>query len=204
MMSTPISSSRAAISSFSSCVIVAPGDCSPSRRVVSNIRTRSWVVLSVMMNCPFASAFVPGAGHLRAFAPEGHAQRRLRRRSARGLREQRVPWAVAMIGSRVMNCDHTERGRKEKTQSARCSALPARSAKPPGPSGAERCGKAVRPDPYGWAASCCISAACSSTCHIAAIFPSLICMMSIPSISTGLPDAGIPKNSPSCRARKVQ
>ncbi len=51
MMSTPISSRREAISSFSSCVIVAPGDCSPSRSVVSKITTRScsvmsWVLLS--------------------------------------------------------------------------------------------------------------------------------------------------------------
>ncbi len=41
MISTPISSSRPAISSFSSWVMVAPGDCSPSRRVVSKMRTVS-------------------------------------------------------------------------------------------------------------------------------------------------------------------
>ena len=41
MMSTPISSRRAAISIFSSSVMVAPGHCSPSRSVVSKIRTRS-------------------------------------------------------------------------------------------------------------------------------------------------------------------
>ncbi len=41
MMSTPISSSSAAIWSFSSSDMVAPGDCSPSRRVVSKIRTWS-------------------------------------------------------------------------------------------------------------------------------------------------------------------
>ena len=41
MMSTPISSRRVAICSFSCRVIVAPGDCSPSRSVVSKIRTRS-------------------------------------------------------------------------------------------------------------------------------------------------------------------
>ncbi len=39
MMSTPISSSSAAICSFSSSVIVAPGDCSPSRSVVSKMST---------------------------------------------------------------------------------------------------------------------------------------------------------------------
>ena len=50
MMSTPISSRRAAIWSFSSSVMVAPGDCSPSRRVVSKMRTRSraWACGSVM------------------------------------------------------------------------------------------------------------------------------------------------------------
>src|ERR1700716_2642675 len=41
MTSTPISSSISAISSFSSKVMVAPGHCSPSRKVVSNITTRS-------------------------------------------------------------------------------------------------------------------------------------------------------------------
>ena len=41
MMSTPIASSSSATSSFSSSVMVAPGHCSPSRRVVSKIRTRS-------------------------------------------------------------------------------------------------------------------------------------------------------------------
>jgi hypothetical protein len=47
MMSTPISSRSCAISSFSSWVMVAPGDCSPSRRVVSKINTR---FLSVVMS----------------------------------------------------------------------------------------------------------------------------------------------------------
>src|SRR3712207_2309446 len=41
MMSTPMVSSSSATSSFSSRVMVAPGHCSPSRRVVSKIRTRS-------------------------------------------------------------------------------------------------------------------------------------------------------------------
>ena len=41
MMSTPMASSSSATSSFSSRVMVAPGHCSPSRRVVSKIRTRS-------------------------------------------------------------------------------------------------------------------------------------------------------------------
>src|SRR3954470_7573771 len=42
MISTPIWSRSSATSSFSSCVIVAPGDCSPSRKVVSKITTRSF------------------------------------------------------------------------------------------------------------------------------------------------------------------
>lgn len=39
MMSTPSLARLRAISSFSSEVRVAPGDCSPSRRVVSKMRT---------------------------------------------------------------------------------------------------------------------------------------------------------------------
>src|SRR5579859_2085440 len=39
--STPMVSSSSATSSFSSCVMVAPGHCSPSRKVVSKMRTRS-------------------------------------------------------------------------------------------------------------------------------------------------------------------
>ena len=41
MMSTPIWSSSSATSSFSSWVMVAPGHCSPSRKVVSKMTTRS-------------------------------------------------------------------------------------------------------------------------------------------------------------------
>ena len=41
MTSTPMSSSISAMSSFSSKVMVAPGHCSPSRKVVSNMMTRS-------------------------------------------------------------------------------------------------------------------------------------------------------------------
>lgn len=39
MMSTPSLARLRAISSFSEDVKVAPGDCSPSRRVVSKMRT---------------------------------------------------------------------------------------------------------------------------------------------------------------------
>src|SRR5674536_162016 len=48
MMSTPMVSSSSATASFSSCVMVAPGHCSPSRNVVSKMTTRSlsdWVLL---------------------------------------------------------------------------------------------------------------------------------------------------------------
>ena len=41
MTSTPISSSSWAILTFSATVIEAPGDCSPSRRVVSKMMMRS-------------------------------------------------------------------------------------------------------------------------------------------------------------------
>ena len=44
MTSTPSASSRSATSSFSSKVMVAPGDCSPSRRVVSKMMTRFLLV----------------------------------------------------------------------------------------------------------------------------------------------------------------
>ena len=53
MMSTPIVSSSSATSSFSSWVMVAPGHCSPSRKVVSKMTTRSfsdWV--GAHGNCP--------------------------------------------------------------------------------------------------------------------------------------------------------
>ncbi len=40
MMSTPIAASARATSSFSAIFMLAPGDCSPSRNVVSKIRTR--------------------------------------------------------------------------------------------------------------------------------------------------------------------
>ena len=46
MTSTPSRASACATSSFSAEVIVAPGDCSPSRSVVSKIRT--WVLVVVM------------------------------------------------------------------------------------------------------------------------------------------------------------
>ena len=47
--STPISSSMAAISSFSAWDMVAPGDCSPSRSVVSKITTRFCSVIGLVL-----------------------------------------------------------------------------------------------------------------------------------------------------------
>src|SRR2546421_3257586 len=84
MMSTPRRASCCAISSFSARFREIPGDCSPSRRVVSKIRTRSssrlpWVVSSVMS---FLS--VPRLGLLwsRGFAAATrYSPRRGRRRS---------------------------------------------------------------------------------------------------------------------------
>src|SRR5262249_4608105 len=54
MMSTPIRSSSSATSSFSSWVMVAPGHCSPSRKVVSKMTTRSCSDFAgvLMMGCP--------------------------------------------------------------------------------------------------------------------------------------------------------
>ena len=54
MMSTPMVSSSSATSSFSSWVMVAPGHCSPSRKVVSKMTTRSlsdwvWVVMGLVL-----------------------------------------------------------------------------------------------------------------------------------------------------------
>ena len=52
MMSTPISSRKSATSSFSSKVMVAPGHCSPSRSVVSKMKT--WSLSEVV--CPASTA----------------------------------------------------------------------------------------------------------------------------------------------------
>src|ERR1700683_1098313 len=43
-ISTPSSTSLAAIRSFSGTVMLQPGDCSPSRSVVSKIQTRLFIV----------------------------------------------------------------------------------------------------------------------------------------------------------------
>jgi len=50
MMSTPSSSSMAAIRSFSSWFMEKPGDCSPSRSVVSKILTRLSSVFCMLMS----------------------------------------------------------------------------------------------------------------------------------------------------------
>ena len=61
MTSTPSRASWWAISSFSAVLRQIPGDCSPSRRVVSKMRTRSGsggVVMRVLLLSGSSSAFV--------------------------------------------------------------------------------------------------------------------------------------------------
>src|SRR5580658_59608 len=60
MTSTPSSASAFATRSFSGCVMLQPGACSPSRRVVSKIRTRSGVGVIVEVSVRLASVFEPG------------------------------------------------------------------------------------------------------------------------------------------------
>ena len=67
MMSTPIWSSSSATSSFSSWVMVAPGHCSPSRKVVSKMTTRSF--------SDFAGVFIRGPS--RRLAPSRFGRRRV-------------------------------------------------------------------------------------------------------------------------------
>ena len=64
--STPNRSSWRAICTFSSRVMAAPGDCSPSRKVVSKINTRlSFCVMDTFLkeelglNCPLESRYCP-------------------------------------------------------------------------------------------------------------------------------------------------
>src|SRR5262249_11597986 len=57
--STPIVSSISATSSFSSCVMVAPGHCSPSRSVASKVRTWSSSALGAGLAGALAGLLVP-------------------------------------------------------------------------------------------------------------------------------------------------
>ena len=102
MMSTPMSSSSSATSSFSSWVMVAPGHCSPSRKVVSKMTTRSlsdWVwevmALILLVECA-AHGRVSGVlitsiprvpRRKRPAGPQG----RIRRRSVPRMREATEP-----------------------------------------------------------------------------------------------------------------
>ena len=100
MMSTPMSSSSSATSSFSSCVMVAPGHCSPSRKVVSNMTTRSfsdfvWVVMEIVLLVKRATLGalwvlrqIPRVP--RRICPAG-PQGRIRRRSVPRMREAAEP-----------------------------------------------------------------------------------------------------------------
>ena len=118
MMSTPMASSSSATSSFSSWVMVAPGHCSPSRNVVSNMTTRSlsdWV-LAVMaavpsqMNAPLRALYwgfvsvIPRVP--RRICPAG-PQGRIRRRSEPRMRvaaEPAKPWKLAAVRSIAHIC----------------------------------------------------------------------------------------------------
>src|SRR6201988_384000 len=60
--STPSSARARATRSFSGCVMLQPGDCSPSRSVVSKIRTRSgWIVMGRTSGAPFVEPRHSGA-----------------------------------------------------------------------------------------------------------------------------------------------
>src|SRR4029079_12032385 len=101
MMSTPMASRSSATSSFSSCVMVAPGHCSPSRKVVSKMTTRSfsdfvWAVIGSIpsqFECAAAGALkglsrsprVPR--HICPAGPQG----RIRRRSVPRMRDSAEP-----------------------------------------------------------------------------------------------------------------
>ena len=64
MTSTPMSSSSSATSSFSSKVMVAPGHCSPSRKVVSKMMTRSFSDLAgVVMGNSFGQVRPADGAH---------------------------------------------------------------------------------------------------------------------------------------------
>src|SRR6185312_15296960 len=68
MTSTPSSCSARATRSFSGCVMLQPGDCSPSRSVVSKISTRSGLGAMGVILC--ASVGVPSGA---ALVEPGHA-----------------------------------------------------------------------------------------------------------------------------------
>ena len=92
MISTPIVSSSWAISSFSSMVMEAPGDCSPSRRVVSKIFTRSraglvdWSVIGSGL-LPWGLLRRGSHSPERARRQTGHAQGPVRRSARRAMLE---------------------------------------------------------------------------------------------------------------------
>jgi hypothetical protein len=56
MMSTPRAASPWAMRIFSAMVMLQPGDCSPSRRVVSKKKTRSWLLRSFFWTAWFMEA----------------------------------------------------------------------------------------------------------------------------------------------------
>ncbi len=80
MMSTPRRASWCAISSFSPLFSEIPGDCSPSRRVVSKILTRSFslrsMTLSLLLAGPTRFPWVCGCcGRHALFPPKGEEKK---------------------------------------------------------------------------------------------------------------------------------
>src|SRR3974390_742444 len=82
MKLAPMSSSSSATSSFSSCVMVAPGHCSPSRKVVSKMTTRSFADWVSLLIAKFLLSHAPLKGRSMGFlrrvprAPRHHTPRR--------------------------------------------------------------------------------------------------------------------------------
>jgi len=75
MMSTPRSASAFATRSFSGCVMLQPGDCSPSRSVVSKIITRS--AFGLMDGSPGTGLAASACGaHQRPWSSQGMRARR--------------------------------------------------------------------------------------------------------------------------------
>src|SRR4051812_40398314 len=71
MMSTPSRASWCAISTFSDLLSAMPGDCSPSRSVVSKIRTRFAPSLIPVLSVPAFSCWACGWRPPRITPPEG-------------------------------------------------------------------------------------------------------------------------------------
>ena len=73
--STPSRASCCAISSFSDAFSEIPGDCSPSRSVVSKISTRSLSMMSFRSSCGFFSAGFAAQAAATRYSPRGGRRR---------------------------------------------------------------------------------------------------------------------------------